>query len=111
MLPESTLETEEETEVAPVEYRRMLNGFLFLFVSAFIAFGVAGSVAKFLTLVFTFVGIFEMVVFPLWMILEINKRKQILGENEKVLIFIFASLYIILSIVVFFANIFLDSLG
>lgn len=91
--------------------KRIANGFIFLFISAFISYAVVDMLSKFLTIVYNFVAIFEMVVFPLWMICEINKRKKILGDNEKVIIFLFAGVYVCVCVSVLFANLFLESLG
>lgn len=95
ILPEDTIE--EGRRIKKNKKHYILN-FFFILITTIITILIRNVLHRFVSLVGSFVGIFEIVIFPFSMILVLNSQNQIMSRLQMVLLIIVSLIFIILGI-------------
>jgi amino acid permease len=88
---------------------KTIINFIFLFITAVLNLLLLDYLSKFLSIIGSFVSIFEFIVFPLAMLFALDAKMKLIGKAEKIIVVIFSSIFIIMGACSFVMSFFNES--
>lgn len=96
----------EETDKKKLENKHYVLNFFFFLATTFLTIKIRESLHKFVSLVGSFVGVFEIIIFPVCMILVINSKNRILSSKEIFFLIFISVIFVGMGMASFITNIF-----
>ena len=104
-MPDVALELTDKKKKEERVKHYILNLFFFI-ATTFLTIAIRSVLHKFVSLVGSFVGVFEIIIFPVTMILVINSKNRILTGKDIVLLLIISVIFVGMGLASFVTNLF-----
>ena len=108
---QNNISADEIVIVKNTKRNKIITNFLFLLITTVLNLLLLDYLSKFLSIIGSFVSIFEIIVFPLAMLFALNAKIKLIGKAEKIVLIIFSFIFVIMGACAFVMSFFNDVRG